>query len=205
MNPQWLTWARKLQEIAQNGLFYAKDPYDVSRYEEVRRIAAELIAAQSDSPFALVHDLFANQAGHATPKVDVRGAAFHDDAILLVRERSDGLWTLPGGWADPGEPPSTAIEREIHEESGFRARTVRLLAVYDRDSHGHPPLAFPVYKLFFLCELIDGIATTSHETDAVDFFREDALPPLSLGRVLPAQIKRCFAHRRNPGLPTEFD
>jgi ADP-ribose pyrophosphatase YjhB (NUDIX family) len=136
----------------------------------------------------------------------VRGVVFRDDKILLVRERSDGFWTLPGGWADVNVSPSEAVEREILEESGFKTKSRRLLALYDRAKHPHrPPFAFHVYKIFIECELMGGSPTTSYETTAVDFFAEDALPPLSESRVLPDQIKRCFAMRRNPQAPAYFD
>jgi ADP-ribose pyrophosphatase YjhB (NUDIX family) len=205
MIPRWIEWARQLQTIAQTGLSYPKSPYDVERYEAIREIAAEMMAAQTNVELGDVRSLFANEIGHTTPKVDVRGVVFRDDAILLVRERSDGCWTLPGGWADVGETPGDATVREIFEESGYRTRVVKVLALYDRDRHGHPPLAFHVYKLFFLCELIGGAPAESIETDGVDFFRADALPELSLTRVMPSQIQRFFEHARNPDWPTDFD
>ena len=205
MQPKWLDWATRLQAIAQSGLTFARDPYDVERYEALREIAAEMLAAGSDAEVSYIRDLFADQAGYATPKVDVRGAVFRDDAILLVRERSDGGWTLPGGWADVGDSPSTAVEREIVEESGYQARAVRLLAFYDRNKHGHPPYAFHAYKVFFLCELTGGEARPSGETSEVGFFREDALPELSLTRVVPSQIARLFEHYRHPEWPADFD
>jgi ADP-ribose pyrophosphatase YjhB (NUDIX family) len=152
-----------------------------------------------------VHALFATEEGYATPKVDVRGAVFRDDGILLVRERSDGLWTLPGGWADVGDTPAAAVEREIFEESGYTAKATRLVAVYDRDRQGHPPIPYAVYKLYFICELTGGAPATNHETDEVGFFREDTLPPLSLSRTLPHQIARLFAHYRNPHWPADFE
>jgi len=205
MDPQWLAWARRLQAIAQTGLAYPKDPFDVERYHAILTIVSEMLAAQSVAPLADLHSLLADQAGHATPKVDVRGVVFRDDALLLVRERSDGRWTLPGGWADPGESPASATVREIFEESGYRTRAVKLLALYDRDRHGHPPLLFHVYKLFFRCEIESGAPAQSMETDAIGFFREDQLPPLSLTRVVPTQIARLFAHLRHPEWPTDFD
>jgi ADP-ribose pyrophosphatase YjhB (NUDIX family) len=205
MIPQWLDWARRLQAIAQNGLTYSDNHYDRERYEAVRDVAAEMMSAQSDAELASIGDLFAQQVGAATPKVDVRAAVFRDDAILLVQERSDGLWTLPGGWADVNEPPSRAIEREVYEESGYRTRAIKLLAFYDRDLHGHPPYPFHVYKLFFRCELEGGTAAPSHETEDVAFFAEDTLPALSLTRVTAAQIARLFEHYRHPDWPTDFD
>lgn len=204
-DPQWLTWVKELQAIAQNGLTYAQNPYDLQRYAALRQIAAEIAARYSDLPLATVSGLFAGEVGYATPKVDVRGAVFRENMILLVRERADGLWTLPGGWVDINEPPSLAIEREIEEESGYQARAIKLLAVYDRNRHNHPPDPFHIYKLFFLCELQGGMPAQSVETDGVDFFREDQLPPLSTPRVTAAQIARFFAHTRNPTWPTDFD
>jgi ADP-ribose pyrophosphatase YjhB (NUDIX family) len=205
MTPAWLDWTKRLQAIAQTGLTYADDQYDIERYEQIRDIAAEIAAAHSDAEFEHIRSLFADQAGYATPKVDVRGAVFRDNTILLVKERSDGGWTLPGGWADVGDSPGNAVVREIAEESGYLTRVVKLLAFYDRNKHGHPPYPFHAYKIFFLCELIGGAAATSGETEAVGFFREDALPELSLPRVMPAQIARLFAHYRHPEWPTDFD
>ena len=143
--------------------------------------------------------------GCSPPKVDVRGAIFRDDTILLVKERVDGCWTLPGGWADVGESPSEVVVKEVYEESGYQARAIKLLAVYDRNKQGHPPLPFYVYKLFFHCELIGGSPSSSIETEEVGFFPESALPELSLGRVTPMQITRLFQHYRQPDLPTDFD
>lgn len=205
LEPRWLHWARELQATAQTGLAYAKDQYDVERYGAMQALAAEMMAEAAAVNLGDVQKLFADQAGHATPKVDVRGVVFRDDAVLLVRERSDGCWTLPGGWADINESPATATVREIHEESGYETRAIKLLALYDRNKHGHPPLAFHVYKLFFLCELIGGAPQPSHETDDIAFFHEDGLPDLSLTRVVPSQIKRFFEHARHPEWPTDFD
>ena len=116
-----------------------------------------------------VTELFAQQVGHATPKVDVRGAVFRDERLLLVRETTDGRWSLPGGWADVGESPAEAVVREIREESGFETQVCKLVALYDRNKHGHPPMLFHAYKAFFLCDLVGGRAATSHETSAVAF------------------------------------
>ena len=205
MLPKWLEWARRLQATAQTGLTYARDPYDVERYQAMRALAVEIAAAHTVTTGARIEALFGDQDGYATPKIDVRGAVFRDGRILLVHERADGAWTMPGGWADVGDTPSCAVEREIREESGFEARAVKLIAVRDRDTQGHPPGPFAIYKLFFLCELLGGAPATSIETAAAGFFAEDALPPLSLGRVTELQIARAFAHHRAPELPTEFD
>ncbi|MDZ8227803.1 MULTISPECIES: NUDIX hydrolase [unclassified Nostoc] len=205
METKWLEWAQKLQAIAQNGLTYSENPFDIERYKQLRAIATEIMATYSNVEHSHVLDLFSREVGYATPKVDVRGAIFRDDTILLVKERADGCWTLPGGWADVGESPSQVVMKEVYEESGYQARAIKLLAVYDRDKQGHPPLPFYVYKLFFKCELIGGSPSSSIETEEVGFFAEDALPELSIGRVTPAQITRLFQHYRQPDLPTDFD
>jgi ADP-ribose pyrophosphatase YjhB (NUDIX family) len=208
--PQWLTWARLLQAHAQSGLTYCRDPYDIERYRAIRQIAAEIMAAHSETDSQHVLNLFESEIGYATPKVDVRAAVFRDDGILLVREKSDGGWTLPGGWADVGESPGEAVAREVYEESGYRVRAVKLLALHDRNRHGHPPIPSYVYKLFFRCELIENVAPDQLvmgdvEIGGVGFFREDALPELSLSRVVPAQIQRLFEHTRHPEWSADFD
>jgi ADP-ribose pyrophosphatase YjhB (NUDIX family) len=205
-NLQMLCWARRLQALAQTGLTYTKDPYDTQRYRDLRQIAAEIMAASSATvPSANVTDLFACELGYATPKVDVRAAAFDRDRVLLVKERSDGGWTLPGGWADVGDSPSISAVREVKEESGYDVIPRKLAAVYDRDLHGHPPIPYHTYKLFFLCELVGGTRQTSLETEDVAFFLEDSIPPLSLSRVTPRQIAHLFDHYRHPEWPTSFD
>ncbi len=197
--------ARRLQALAQSGLEYSSNHFDRERYEEVRQIASQLMSETTGHDPKALAESFAFEKGYATPKVDVRAAVFRDDRILLVREQSEGLWTPPGGWADVGDSPSIAAVREVKEESGFDVKVVKLAALYDRDLHGHPPIPFHTYKLFFLCELTGGVAAASFETDAVDFFAESQLPPLSLTRVVEAQIHHMFEHHRNPKLPTTFD
>jgi ADP-ribose pyrophosphatase YjhB (NUDIX family) len=207
MTFQWLEWAQKLQAIAQTGLTYRNNPFDSDRYDQILQIAAEIMATGAQADPTHVLDLFTQESGHATPKVEVRGAVFQDDKLLLVQERDDGLWTLPGGWVDVGESASRAIEREIFEESGYKTQATKLLAVYDRSHprHGFPPVRHQVYKLFFQCQLIGGTATGSIETQAVDFFAEAEIPELSPTRVRRSQIDRLFEYHRNPDLPTEFD
>jgi ADP-ribose pyrophosphatase YjhB (NUDIX family) len=203
---EWLQWAQRLQAIAQNGLTYARDPFDVERFLQVRQIAAEMLASGSDTVKAdELIKVFQRNFGYATPKVDVRAAVFDKERILLVKERSDNGWTLPGGWADIGDPPSVAAVREVREESGFEARVKKLAAVFDRELHDHPPYPFHSYKLFFLCQLVGGEARTSNETTAVDFFAADAIPPLSLPRVTPKHIQHMFEHYHHPEWPTSFD
>lgn len=206
VQPAWLEWSRKLQAIAQNGLLFSENAYDRERYEAIRAVAVQMMAAGSGEPIEVVTGLFSGQVGYATPKVDVRGVVFRDDQILLVREAQDSLWTLPGGWADPNESPSESVTREVFEESGFKTRALKLLAVFDRAKHPHVPLhPFHVYKLFVRCEIECGHAKPSLETLEVAFFAEDSIPELSLARVTPAQIARCFQHLRHPEWPTDFD
>ncbi len=205
MESKWIAWVRRLQAIAQNGLMFSKDPFDRERYEQVRSVAAEILASYTEVGTALISDLFREEQGYATPKIDVRGAVFHDNRMLLVREQSDGLWALPGGWADVGESPAEAVVREIREESGFETQVCKLVALYDRNKHGHPPMLFHAYKAFFLCDLVGGCAATSHETSAVAFFSREELPPLSTARVTVRQIDRLFVHHMHRALPTEFD
>ena len=166
--PHWLAWSKRLQAIAQNGLTFARDPYDIERYTAVREIAAEMLARGSGLDLEVVRGVLGHDSGYATPKVDMRGVVFRGDEILLVRERSDGKWSPPGGWADPCESPAENVVREIREESGFEARATKILAVYDRSRHPHtPPYAFHVYKMFIRCELTGGAERLSTETDAI--------------------------------------
>ena len=204
--PAWLGLARELQAMSQTGLFYSKDKYDTERYERLRFLATKMMAIGAGVATEKIIDLFRQDTGYATPRVDVRGAAFRDGRVLMVRERNDGRWALPGGWADVNQTAAQCVAREIEEESGFSARAVKLCAVWDRRRHGHtPPHPFYVYKMFFLCEITGGEPRPSLETSESAFFAEDELPDLSPGRVQPAQIRRMFEHRRYPGLPTDFD
>jgi ADP-ribose pyrophosphatase YjhB (NUDIX family) len=206
MNAQWLRWVKRLQAIAQDGLTYTTDAYDFGRYEQLREIAAEILAAHSTGDLERARGLLELETGPATPKVDVRAAVFWDDSrILLVKEPDDGGWSLPGGWADVGESASEAAVREVREESGYRVRAVRLISAYDRDRQGHPPIPYHVYKLVFLCENLDVHPSRAVEADGVGFFGEQELPELSLSRVTPAQVRRFFEHRRRPDLPADFD
>lgn len=204
MESEWLRLARELQAIAQNGLAFVKDPYDRERYERVREISAQLMALGSDGDLEYIRGLFSDQQGYATPKVDVRGVVMKGDSILFVRERSDGLWTLPGGWADPCYSPRQCVEKELREESGLETKAVKLLAVYDRSNHSHPPFAFQVYKLFFLCSVVGGRLSTSTETSEIRFLREE-VDELSTARVTREQISRMFEHVKNPDWATDFD
>src|SRR5262249_7447955 len=143
--------------------------------------------------------------GYATPKIDVRGFVARDDKVLLVRERTDGRWALPGGWADVNEGPRRAVEKEIEQESGVIARAIKVAAVYDRTAQRHPPALHHAWKVFFICEITGGERRTSYETTDVAFFAPDALPELSLGRTTEAQIRRMFEHQQHPEWAADFD
>jgi ADP-ribose pyrophosphatase YjhB (NUDIX family) len=202
-----LQWARRVQAIAQNGLEFSKDPFDRDRFDQLQQLVTTILSAEVGITPGALKELWKGDEGYATPKVDVRGAVFDQDKVLLVRERSDGKWTLPGGWVDVGDAPAFAVEREIREESGYLAKAVKLAALYDKNNpaHGHPPSILHIYKLLFLCELTGGAPALSNETDGVDFFHINSLPTLSTGRTTQSQIERLHEHYLNRGLPTDFD
>ncbi len=204
--PKWLVWSQRIQAIAQSGLQYTQNPFDIERYHELSRIAAEMMAVQTEADAGEVLRIFSAQEGYATPKIDVRGVVFRNKKILMVRELMDGgRWTLPGGWIDINEPPGYAIEREMREEAGVVVRAKKLLAVYDRNLHGHPPYIFHAYKLFFLCDLISEATPDPVETSDPTWFGEKEIPELSVARVTGEEISRMFEHLRQPDLPTDFD
>lgn len=204
--PRWLELSRELQAIAQAGLAYSRDPFDLQRFARLREIWAEMAAMRSSRAAERILDLFEAESGYPTPKVDVRGGVFRGDQILLVRERSDHRWALPGGWADVNQTPAECVEREIAEESGYVARATKLVAVWDYRLHNAAePRHSALYKLFFNCELIGGSPAPNLETEAAEFFGADELPELSVGRSTRRQIERLFDHFHRPGLPTEFD
>lgn len=200
-----LDWARKVQAIAQTGLAFTHDPFDRERYAQLTELVASILSSELGIPLARAKGFWEGEEGYATPKVDVRGGIFEGARVLLVRERSDGKWTLPGGWVDVNDSPSGAVAREILEESGYHARAVKLAALVDKRRHPHPPGIHHIFKLFFLCELTGGEAAVSIETDAVQFFPVRALPELSTGRVLASQIERLYQHQLHAELPTDFD
>jgi ADP-ribose pyrophosphatase YjhB (NUDIX family) len=200
-----LVWARQLQAIAQNGLAFSRDPFDRQRYIQLQELAVSMLSTELEVSADTTRTFWDGEHGYATPKVDVRGGVFEAERVLLVRERSDGRWTLPGGWVDVNDAPAAAVAREIREESGYEARAVKLAALVDKNRHPHPPGVHHIYKLFFVCELTGGSPRASDETDAVQFFPVNALPELSTGRVLAPQIERLYQHRLNPALPTDFD
>ncbi|MGA7674334.1 MAG: NUDIX hydrolase [Rhizomicrobium sp.] len=207
MQPKWLLWVRELQAVAQSGLTYSENPYDRERYENMRKLAAKIMAEGSGADLSVIEGLFAAQSGYATPKVDVRAAIFRERNVLLVSETADhGRWTLPGGWADVNESPSENVAREAREEAGLVVTVRKLAAVYDRDKSGHPqPHPFHIYKLLFLCDIVGECERSELETGDARFFSIDALPELSESRVLPWQIQRLYEHVLTPFLPTDFN
>jgi ADP-ribose pyrophosphatase YjhB (NUDIX family) len=203
--PAWLRWAQRLQAIAQTGLTYAKDPFDRERYEELRGMAVEMVSSSVGAPPEEVRVAFASTLGYPTVKVDVRAVVIRDGELLLVRERRSGRWTFPGGWADAGDTPSLAAERETLEESGYRVHAEKLIALLDKARHEHPPSVDYTYKVLIGCRLEGGDPATSHEIDAVGFFRRDALPDLDLDRTTPGQVALAWAHHDDPGRAADFD
>lgn len=205
MTDHTLELARRLHALARTGLHFCANEYDRERYAEIEQIAAGLLAGPESAGRDAVLQAWRHESGYVTPKVEVRGAAFRDGRVLLVRESADGRWTLPGGWADVNETPAQAVEKEFEQESGFRARAVKLAALYDRRLHGHGPTLHHSWKVFFLCEISGGDARGSYETDAVGFFDPEALPGMSLGRSTPLQVARMLEHWRDRALPADFD
>lgn len=190
---KWLDWAKQLQAIAQAGEAYSKDVYDLERFKAVEAIAHQMFSDISDKPLSQIQALFIPETGYPTPKVDLRAGVIRDGKVLLVKERQDGGWTLPGGWADVCETPSEGVVREVYEESGFVVANPKLIAIRDRAIHDyHPPYPFHIYKMFFLCEYVSGEPKQNIEVSEIDFFARDQIPALSTSRVLPRDIEMIF-------------
>jgi len=203
--PRWLRWAREIQSLAQTGLTYSQSEYDTQRYERLLSLAGEIAAHHSGIEVDRLRDSFAAQLGYATPKIDVRAAVLRDGRILLVQERADSRWAMPGGWADVGDLPSQAAIREVREESGFQVRPTRIVGVYDANRAGRPLEFYHAYKIVFWCEIVAGEACTSDETRDVGFFPPDGLPLLSTNRTDHHHLADVFALLAEPGRPTVFD
>jgi ADP-ribose pyrophosphatase YjhB (NUDIX family) len=202
---QWLAWAREIQAIAQTGLHFTTNEFDRQRYTRLAEISAEIFAGYTNGSMDELVPIFLAQTGYATPKVDVRGAVIRDGQLLMVREKVDGNWSMPGGWADVNEAPSTVVEREVWEESGYRVKAQRLLGVYEANHDVAPVQVFHAYKLVFLCDLLGGDATPSIETTDVAFYSPADIPELSTQRTPPRVIERVFAHYADKSLPVDFD
>ncbi|MDI7741114.1 NUDIX hydrolase [Lysinibacillus fusiformis] len=202
---EWLDWAKRIQALSQAGLTFSKDVYDLERYEELRNISAEIMAVHTELEIEKIKTLFTNETGYQTPKVDVRGAVFKNNQILLVKENIDDKWSLPGGFCDIGLSPSENVVKEIKEEAGYDVVPVKLLAVLDKNKHDHPPEAYHYYKIFIQCEIIGGNPTIGIETNSIKFFSKENLPELSINRNTESQIKRLFDFLENPDKETIFD
>jgi len=194
---KWLEWAKQIQAVAQTGLAYSRDVYDLERFEQLRALSVEIMREYTNVETELLTALFAGEDGYATPKVDVRGVIFQENQILLVHEKAEGEWSLPGGWADIGLSPSEIAVKEVREESGFVVTPTRLLAVLDNLKH-NPPGPYHVYKIFIACEITGGEAAEGVETSGVQFFAEDDLPALSQIRNTDEQIRLMFELMRHP-------
>jgi ADP-ribose pyrophosphatase YjhB (NUDIX family) len=202
----WLRWAREIQALGQTGLHYAPDDYHRMRYTRLQEIAAEIIANRSNIPQDQLIAAFLPFRGYATPKIDVRGAVFREGRILMVCERADGGWCLPGGWADVGDMPSAMVEREVLEESGLTVRATKLVGVYDTNRELGPLEVLHAYKLIFLCEYISGEPAGSNETSEACFLDRSAIPgKLSGTRTSLRHLDDVFAHWADPTLPSVFD
>ena len=205
MNDKWLDFAIRIQSIAQAGIQYGKDQYDKERYEELRKIAAEMISEKTDISVEKVYDLFCNETGYQTPKVDTRAAVFMDDKILLVHE-NNGTWSLPGGWCDVDQSIASNTEKEVKEEAGFTVKAEKLIAVQDWRKHNVTNYAYGVVKAFVMCRYESGNFEENIETTEIAFFGKDELPDhLAVEKCTREQILRCFDAYENPEMPTLFD
>lgn len=203
-NEKWLDWAIELQSLAQAGLAYCKDPFDRERYERIREITAEMLSDKTNVSVEKVKDLFCNETGYQTPKIDTRAAIFNDGKILLVRE-NNGKWSLPGGWCDVNVSVGENTVKEVSEEAGLDVTADRIIAVLDRAKHNLPVYPYGVCKIFVRCSVIGGGFKENTETTGFDWFDEENLPELAEEKNNAAQIKMCFEAYRDPQLPVIFD
>jgi ADP-ribose pyrophosphatase YjhB (NUDIX family) len=203
--PRWLAWAREIQALSQTGLTFASNEYETQRYQRLTEIAAEIVEDHTGLPEQRLLEDFAMQPGYATPKVDVRGAVVRDGRILLVQERVDGRWCMPGGWADVGDLPSETVVREVWEESGLHIVPYKVVGVFDANRSGRPLELYHAYKVVFLCDLTGGEPRPSSETLDVGFFPFDNLPPLSANRTHQRHLAEVLAHVQDPDRLTAFD
>jgi len=196
---------KKIQAIAFAGLEYTDNDFDRERYGELKVLSQALLAELSDTQVEKIKNLFANEIGYQTPKVDVRAVVFKNEEILLVKEKIDGKWSIPGGWADVGLSPSEIAIKEAKEEAGADVMPVRVLAVIDKLKHDYPLSPFHTYKIFILCDLKNSSLSPGTETTEVNFFKRETLPSLSATRITAAQIRMLFHLWENPDEPVVFD
>lgn len=205
MQPRWLQWVMELQFLAQAGIAYSKDPYDLERFERLRALAAEMMGAKAGLDMATVRGLFCNETGFQTPKLDTRAAIVQGRKILLVKEAKTGTWSLPGGWVDVLVSIRDNTVKEVMEEAGLHVKPVRLIALHDRNRHNPPPYAYGVCKVFVLCEPLEGSFRPNLETTGSGYFHREELPPLALDRNTPEQVQMCFDAAADPNWVTVFD
>jgi ADP-ribose pyrophosphatase YjhB (NUDIX family) len=205
MNEKWLKWASELQSIAQAGLTFSTDRYDLDRYEQIRSIVVEILHDYTDMDHKKIRDLFASETGYQTPKVDIRSAVFKNNSILMVKEKVDGAWALPGGWADVNTSVSESAIRECIEEAGAVVKPKRIIAIHHGNKHNSRVFPFTVYKIFVECELVESKFKENTETLDARFFEIDKLPTLSFERNNPDQIKMCFDAKEKKVFETIFD
>lgn len=203
-NEKWLQWAVELQSLAQAGLFYGKDVFDLERYERIREIAAEMIAYKTEIPLEKVRDLFCSDVGYQTPKLDSRAAIFQDGKILLVQEKN-GTWSLPGGWVDVNVSVKENVIKEVKEEAGLNVSADRVIAVQDREKHNQPVYAYKVCKIFVLCTVLGGTFEENSETVQSRYFSLEELPQLAEEKNTREQIELCFRAYEAEVWETQFD
>jgi len=201
----WLDMAKRLQAVAQAGLTYCDNKYDIDRYQQIRLLSLEIMQDFTGQEMKKLMNGFAADKGYPTPKVDVRGVVFRGDTILLVRETIDGNWSVPGGWADVGLTPNEVAVKEVFEESGLVVSPVRLMAVLDKKCHNHPPDMYHIYKIFILCKEVGGMLQQGMETSETGFFGLHELPPLSSPRITQEQIALLYDFKNNPDKPAVCD
>ena len=201
---QWLDWAKELQFIAQSALAYCKDSFDIERFQRIREISAEIMSAYSGVPIEKVKELFCNESGFQTPKLDSRAVIFKDGKILLVHEKN-GTWSLPGGWVDALETVKSNTEKEVKEEAGLDVIATKIIAVQDRNKHNVPPYAYNVCKVFVLCDVVGGYFVANNETTEINYFTLNELPLLAEEKTNKEQIAMCFEAYKNPDWQVKFD
>lgn len=205
MKEKWLQWATQLQSIAQAGLTFTENQYDIDRYKQIRSLAIEIMHEYTEVSYEKIQDLFAGETGYQTPKVDIRACVFSNNKIILVKEKADGAWSLPGGWADVNTSVSESVIRECIEEAGAIVRPVRIIAVLHANRHSSVLYPYTIYKIFVECELIECKFTDNTETLEAGFFSPDALPSLSVERNTKEQIEMCFEAKKHVTFKTIFD
>lgn len=202
---KWLKLAMEIQALAQDGLAYTNNNYDIERYNRLREISAEMISLKTDLSLDKVKDLFCNEEGYQTPKLDTRAAIFKDNKILLVHENND-TWSLPGGWVDVLESIYSNTVKEVYEEAGLEVIPDKIIAIQDRNKHNIPIYAYGVCKVFVLCNLKGGIFKENIETIEIKYFSYDELPKnLANEKNTKEQIKMCFDALNNDNWKVVFD